>query len=85
MKKSLLYLALGFLIGACVVDCIYLRKENEKFNRRYQYGLLIMAVMERPDHCPKCDFEFHYSFTYDDEELQQLIDDYLGKGDTYYE
>lgn len=51
--------ALGFLI------CLGLKT--------HEYNKLLMTYMERPKECPYCDYEFHYLFNLDQEELELMF------------
>ena len=44
----------------------------------YDFGKLLLTIGERPRKCPICGYEFIYLYAPDDEEMQRMIDDYLG-------
>ncbi len=77
-NEKIVYLVIGFLVGCMITDYIYLHDEVSARQASYEYGKLLMAVAERPKRCPVCKWEFHYSYEYDSDDFQKIIDEYLG-------
>ena len=67
------------ILGSLITDWVELRVAIENYKDRYEYGRLIMGIMERPIECPMCEYKFHYIWEPEEEEIQELIDIYLGE------
>ena len=80
---KLVYVVIGFVIGASVTDQINTRIYSDRLNIAthdvYDFGCLILAYVERPEYCPMCHYNFHYFYSYTQDELQDMIDSYLGE------
>ena len=76
--QQLILIVLGFIIGAMVTDALWLDKEIKSRQSSYDYGILLLSVMEKPKRCPYCGEKYCYSFNLDESELQRMINTYLG-------
>lgn len=77
IRQTILFIALGFILGCCVTDAISMRSEVKKRESSVHFGMILMAYLERPEHCPYCGYEFNYLYNLDESEIQEIINNYL--------
>lgn len=73
--------ALGMVLGLVIMDAIYWDAKTFQMDYDYNFAKLLLAEGERPDHCPYCKEKFYYFYTWTDDEIQDLMNKYTGKGE----